>query len=91
MVCADASARFYAQWIENAVRGTFDRNARCFAPGRALSRGYVSLRELNDTDARIPVCWPDGAARGRYAGRRLLGAGRGSNIAVATVGQHRRA
>ncbi len=37
VTCADAGARFYAQWIENAVRGTFDRNARCFAQRQALS------------------------------------------------------
>ncbi len=49
----DASSRFYAQWIENAVRGTFDHQCLIL---RAASGDIVAdhpLRELNATDARI--------------------------------------
>lgn len=62
----DASARFYAQWIENAVRGTFDHQCLVLrAPGGDI-RGYVSLRELTDSDARI------GLLAGRGAGAELM-------------------
>ena len=44
----DASSRFYAQWIENAVRGTFDHQC-------------LILRELNATDARIGLLAGRGA------------------------------
>ena len=59
----DASGRFYAQWIENAVRGTFDHQCLIL---RAASGGIVSLRELNATDARI------GLLAGRGAGAELM-------------------
>ena len=49
----DASRRFYAQWIENAVRGTFDHQCLILRAASGGIRGYVSLRELNATDARI--------------------------------------
>ncbi|HEA4738135.1 TPA: dTDP-4-amino-4,6-dideoxy-D-galactose acyltransferase, partial [Escherichia coli] len=49
----DASGRFYAQWIENAVRGTFDHQCLILRAASGAIRGYVSLRELNATDARI--------------------------------------
>ncbi|MGG7125918.1 dTDP-4-amino-4,6-dideoxy-D-galactose acyltransferase, partial [Salmonella enterica subsp. enterica] len=45
----DASARFYAQWFENAVRGTFDHQSLVLRTETGAIRGYVSLRELNDT------------------------------------------
>lgn len=62
----DASARFYAQWIENAVLGTFDHQCLVFRTQAGDIRGYVSLRELNDTDARI------GLLAGRGAGAELM-------------------
>ncbi|ECC8733810.1 dTDP-4-amino-4,6-dideoxy-D-galactose acyltransferase [Salmonella bongori] len=62
----DASARFYAQWIENAVRGTFDHQCLVLRAASGAIRGYVSLRELNDTDARI------GLLAGRGAGAELM-------------------
>ena len=54
----DASGRFYAQWIENSTENTFTVT---FDPS-----GYVSLRELNATDARI------GLLAGRGAGAELM-------------------
>lgn len=62
----DASARFYAQWIENAVLGTFDHQCLVFRTATGAIRGYVSLRELNDTDARI------GLLAGRGVGGELM-------------------
>ncbi|HFZ8996589.1 TPA: dTDP-4-amino-4,6-dideoxy-D-galactose acyltransferase [Citrobacter freundii] len=62
----DASGRFYAQWIENAVRGTFDHQCLLLRAANGEIRGYVSLRELNDTDARI------GLLAGRGAGAELM-------------------
>ncbi|POT54564.1 dTDP-4-amino-4,6-dideoxy-D-galactose acyltransferase [Citrobacter amalonaticus] len=67
----DASARFYAQWIENAVRGTFDHQCLILRDGVGDIRGYVSLRELNDTDVRI------GLLAGRGAGAELMQAALG--------------
>ena len=55
----DASARFYAQWIENAVLGTFDHQCLVFRKPTGEIRGYVSLRELNAT----ALCWAQ--ARGK--------------------------
>ncbi|WP_096956129.1 dTDP-4-amino-4,6-dideoxy-D-galactose acyltransferase [Escherichia coli] len=62
----DASGRFYAQWIENAVRGTFDHQCLILRAASGDIRGYVSLRELNATDARI------GLLAGRGAGAELM-------------------
>lgn len=46
------SGRFYAQWIENAVLGTFDHECLVLKSGEAV-RGFVSMRQLSDTEARI--------------------------------------
>lgn len=62
----DASARFYAKWIENAVLGTFDHQCLIFRKPTGEIRGYVSLRELNATEARI------GLLAGRGAGAELM-------------------
>ncbi|HAU4330296.1 dTDP-4-amino-4,6-dideoxy-D-galactose acyltransferase [Citrobacter freundii] len=62
----DASARFYAQWIENAVLGTFDHQCLVFRTATDEIRGYVSLRELNNTDVRI------GLLAGRGVGAELM-------------------
>lgn len=67
----DASARFYAQWIENAVRGTFDHQCLLLRAVNGDIRGYVSLRELNDSEARI------GLLAGRGAGAELMQAALG--------------
>jgi dTDP-4-amino-4,6-dideoxy-D-galactose acyltransferase len=67
---ADASGRFYAQWIENAVLGTFDHQCLLFRTPDGDIRAFVSLRQLNDTDARI------GLLAGRGAGHELMQAAR---------------
>ena len=67
---ADASGRFYAQWIENAVLGTFDHQCLLFRAPDGDIRAFVSLRQLNDSDARI------GLLAGRGAGTELMLAAR---------------
>lgn len=62
----DASGRFYAQWIENAVKGTFDNQCLIFRDDRQAIRAFISLRELNAHDARI------GLLAGRGAGAELM-------------------
>ena len=62
----DASGRFYAQWIENAVKGTFDNQCLIFRDAGGAIRAFVSLRELNAHDARI------GLLAGRGAGAELM-------------------
>lgn len=67
---ADDSGRFYAQWIENAVRGLFDHQCLVLrAPDGGIS-GFVSLRQLNEQEARI------GLLAGRGAGATLMLAAR---------------
>jgi dTDP-4-amino-4,6-dideoxy-D-galactose acyltransferase len=62
----EASGRFYAQWIENAVRGTFDHQCLIFRDDDAEIRAFVSLRQLSDSEARI------GLLAGRGAGEILM-------------------
>ena len=51
----DDSGRFHAQWIENAVKGTFDHV--CLVCRRARRRSdpgiFALLRKLNEREARI--------------------------------------
>lgn len=63
---SDASARFYAQWIENAVKGTFDNQCLVLRNENGTIRAFVSLRELSASDARI------GLLAGRGAGAELM-------------------
>lgn len=63
----DDSGRFYAQWIENAVLGTFDHECLLLKTGDEIN-GFVSLRQLNDKEARV------GLLAGRGAGEKLMNA-----------------
>lgn len=63
---ADASGRFYAQWIENAVKGTFDHQCLVFHDQHAEICAFVSLRELSHHEARI------GLLAGRGMGEKLM-------------------
>ena len=58
----DASGRFYAQWIENAVKGLFDNQCLIFRDDSQAIRAFVSLRELNAHEARIGLLAGRGAA-----------------------------
>lgn len=62
----DASGRFYAQWIENAVKGAFDHECLVLRTASSEIRAFVSLRQLNDSEARI------GLLAGRGAGEALM-------------------
>ena len=62
----DDSGRFYAQWIENAVKGTFDHVCLVFRAGDGQLQGFVSLRKLNVREARI------GLLAGRGMGEKLM-------------------
>ena len=66
----DASGRFYAQWIENAVKGTFDHECLVFRANSGDIQAFVSLRQLNECEARI------GLLAGRGAGAELMQAAR---------------
>jgi dTDP-4-amino-4,6-dideoxy-D-galactose acyltransferase len=63
---ADDSGRFYAQWIENAVKGTFDHECLVFRATNGEIQAFVSLRQLNDSEARI------GLLAGRGMGDKLM-------------------
>ena len=62
----DASGRFYAQWIENAVKGVFDHECLLFRTASGEISAFVSLRQLNDHEARI------GLLGGYGAGEKLM-------------------
>lgn len=62
----DASGKFYAQWIENAVKGVFDHQCLVFRQENGDIRAFVSLRDVNARDARI------GLLAGRGAGEELM-------------------
>ncbi|MBB1203000.1 dTDP-4-amino-4,6-dideoxy-D-galactose acyltransferase [Enterobacteriaceae bacterium 89] len=62
----EASGRFYAQWVENAVHGTFDNQCLIFRDESGDIRAFVSLRQLDDSEARI------GLLAGRGAGEVLM-------------------
>jgi dTDP-4-amino-4,6-dideoxy-D-galactose acyltransferase len=61
----DDSGRFYAQWIENAVKAPLTTSAWFSAP-RTVNPGFVSLRKLNEREARI------GLLAGRGMGEKLM-------------------
>lgn len=67
----EASGRFYAQWIENAVKGLFDHQCLVLRGDGSDIRGFVSLRQLGDEEARI------GLLAGRGAGAELMQAALG--------------
>lgn len=68
------SGRFYAQWVENAVRGTFDHQCLLAVDEQGAMQGFVSLRELEDGTARIGLLAVLPAAQGLGIGQRLMNA-----------------
>ncbi len=62
----DASGWFYAQWVENAVKGVFDHECLILRTPQGALRGFVTLRALNEQEARI------GLLAGRGAGEALM-------------------
>lgn len=63
---SDDSGRFYAQWVENAVKGTFDHVCLVYRTVEGQIQGFVSLRKLNEHEARI------GLLAGRGMGEKLM-------------------
>lgn len=49
----DASGRFYAQWVENAVNGSFDHTCLVLREADGTLQGFVTLRQLNASETRI--------------------------------------
>lgn len=68
----DDSGRFYARWIENAVRGTFDHQCLLALDAQGDIAGFVSLRRLDDGSARIGLL--GALAPGQGVGTRLMNA-----------------
>ncbi|MCU5772209.1 dTDP-4-amino-4,6-dideoxy-D-galactose acyltransferase [Erwiniaceae bacterium BAC15a-03b] len=66
------SGRFYAQWIENAVRGTFDHQCLLAVDEAGAMEGFVSLRELGNGEARIGLLASLPGSRGKGVGQRLM-------------------
>ena len=66
---AGESERFYAQWVENAVRGSFDHQCLVLRDSTPCA-GFVTLRQLNEQEGRI------GLLAGRGAGALLMQAAR---------------
>lgn len=62
----EASGRFYARWIENAVKGEFDHQCLLFRREDGDISGFVSMRQLNEQEARI------GLLAGRGMGDKLM-------------------
>lgn len=71
---AGDSGRFYAQWIENAVRGIFDNQCLLALDEQGSMQGFVSLRELPDGTGRIGLLAVLPAAQGLGIGQRLMNA-----------------
>lgn len=58
------SGRFYAQWVENAVRGTFDDICLIAHNAQGAPLGWVTLRQTLADQARIGLlaAWPGAPA-----------------------------
>lgn len=69
---AQDSARFYAQWVENAVCGTFDDVCLMAHDAQGEPLGWVTLRQVDAAQARIGLLavWPN--ARGKGVGAQLM-------------------
>lgn len=66
------SARFYAQWIENAVHGAFDNQCLIAHDDQGKLQGFVSLRELDNDAVRIGLLATLPTAQGQGVGTRLM-------------------
>lgn len=68
---AEDSGRLYAQWIENAVHGTFDNQCLIASDEAGTLQGFVSLREVGG-DVRIGLLAVLPEAQGNGIGQRLM-------------------
>lgn len=69
---AQDSGRFYAQWAENAVRGTFDDVCLIVHGAQGEPLGWVTLRQMDADQARIGLLavWP--GVQGKGIGAQLM-------------------
>jgi dTDP-4-amino-4,6-dideoxy-D-galactose acyltransferase len=60
------SGRFYAQWVTNAVRGSFDHVCLLVEDSQQRPQGFVTLRRTGEHEARIGLlaAWPGAGGRG---------------------------
>lgn len=65
------SGRFYAEWIEKAVRGTFDHQCLLIEQDEQIL-GFVTLRDLGQQQARIGLLAAMPACAGRGVGQQLM-------------------
>lgn len=68
------SGRFYAQWSENAVRGTFDHQCLLAVNEQGDMQGFISLRELPDGSGRVGLLATLPEAQGLGVGQRMIAA-----------------
>ncbi len=66
------SGRFYAQWVENAVLGTFDHQCLIAVSGTGALQGFISLRELADGSGRVGLLATLPEAQGLGVGQRMI-------------------
>ncbi|HAT2868303.1 TPA: dTDP-4-amino-4,6-dideoxy-D-galactose acyltransferase [Serratia marcescens] len=70
----DDSGRFYALWIEKAVLGTFDRQCLLALDSQGRPEGFVSLRDIGESEARIGLLAAFPGEMGKGTGSRLMNA-----------------
>lgn len=69
---AGDSARFYAAWVENAVRATFDDQCLLALGNQGQVQGFVTLRQLEGQQARIGLLATAKEYIGQGVGRHLM-------------------
>jgi dTDP-4-amino-4,6-dideoxy-D-galactose acyltransferase len=68
------SGRFYATWIEKAVLGTFDHQCLLVLGSDGKPEGFVSLRDIDQQEARIGLLAALPGTPGKGTGSRLMAA-----------------
>lgn len=66
------SARFYAEWVEKAVLGTFDHQCLLALNAQMKPAGFVTLRALDNGEARIGLLAVAPEAGGQGVGKQLM-------------------
>ncbi|MEG1691292.1 MAG: dTDP-4-amino-4,6-dideoxy-D-galactose acyltransferase, partial [Hafnia sp.] len=69
---AGDSARFYAEWVEKAVLGTFDHQCLLVLNTQMKPAGFVTLRALANGEARIGLLAVAPEAAGLGIGKQLM-------------------
>lgn len=69
---AEKCAEFYRVWVENAVLSKFDDCCLVMKDAEGVIQGFVTLRQLNHTDARIGLLAVNPAYQGQGIGQQLM-------------------